>query len=216
MNIIDIGANIGAHALPLAKNVLPYGRVVAIEPTDWAFDKLKKNKSLNPDLSDILILKQAALLSSDKERPASFYASWKVSSNVGDDVHGVHGGTSCEATRAEVLTLDDLVEERGLTHVDIIKLDVDGYEYQVLEGAKKTLADKRPYIVMELCEYVHTETNSTLFKVVELLYAGGYELFSLEKNRKRLPSDYEALRKLIPQGGGINALAVPMPITTTN
>src|SRR5262245_54072536 len=57
--VIDVGANIGAHALPLAHDV--DGHVVAIEPTDYGFSRLKANAALNPHLHPRLILVQAAL-----------------------------------------------------------------------------------------------------------------------------------------------------------
>src|SRR6202008_4652242 len=47
---LDIGANIGAHTLGLARSVGPQGRVFAFEPTDFAFQKLLQNLSLNADL----------------------------------------------------------------------------------------------------------------------------------------------------------------------
>jgi tRNA G37 N-methylase Trm5 len=46
--VFDIGANIGAHTLGLARNVGPAGRVFAFEPADFAFEKLKRNLALNP------------------------------------------------------------------------------------------------------------------------------------------------------------------------
>src|SRR5690348_2077690 len=48
--VLDIGANIGAHTLTLAKLVGSAGKVFAFEPTDFAFEKLQTNLSLNPEL----------------------------------------------------------------------------------------------------------------------------------------------------------------------
>src|SRR2546429_242397 len=48
--IFDIGANIGAHTLGLARSAGAKGRVFAIEPSDFAFTKLKRNLALNPEL----------------------------------------------------------------------------------------------------------------------------------------------------------------------
>src|ERR1700744_4645117 len=49
--VVDIGANIGAHTLRLARLVGPQGRVLAFEPTDFAFQKLQRNLALNPELA---------------------------------------------------------------------------------------------------------------------------------------------------------------------
>src|SRR5665647_3509078 len=48
--VLDIGANIGAHVLHLARAVGPQGKLYAFEPTDYAFDKLNKNIAENPEL----------------------------------------------------------------------------------------------------------------------------------------------------------------------
>ena len=49
--VIDIGANIGAHTLPLAQ-YLRSGRVIVIEPTVWAIERLRKNLDLNPSFNE--------------------------------------------------------------------------------------------------------------------------------------------------------------------
>lgn len=61
-SVVDIGANMGAHALPLARLVGPNGRVICFEPTDFAFRKLAANVRLNPDLAARMTLVQAMLL----------------------------------------------------------------------------------------------------------------------------------------------------------
>jgi len=68
--VLDIGANIGSHGLPLARQLGPGGRVICIEPTDYAFAKLKANAALNPNLADRLILLQAALTDKSAETMA--------------------------------------------------------------------------------------------------------------------------------------------------
>src|SRR5215831_5617211 len=60
--VLDIGANVGAHALPLARLVGPTGRVICFEPTDFAFRKLVINARSNPDLVARLTLIQAMLV----------------------------------------------------------------------------------------------------------------------------------------------------------
>ena len=54
MTVLDIGANIGAHTLSLGKLVKPDGRILAFEPAEYAFHKLKRNVQLNPVLEDTI------------------------------------------------------------------------------------------------------------------------------------------------------------------
>ena len=83
--VIDIGANIGAHCLPMARHVGPAGRVIAIEPTDYAFSKLVANVNLNPDLTTQVISVQAALTreAMSDAKPATFFSRWPVHDNGG-------------------------------------------------------------------------------------------------------------------------------------
>src|SRR4051794_6121732 len=48
--VLDLGANIGAHTIPLAGLVGPQGRVHAFEASEWAFEKMSRNLAINPDL----------------------------------------------------------------------------------------------------------------------------------------------------------------------
>ena len=67
--IFDIGANIGAHTLPMAKLVGANGIVHAFEPTKFAYDKLEKNISLNPNLNNRIIVNQIMLTDKKNKKP---------------------------------------------------------------------------------------------------------------------------------------------------
>src|SRR5689334_16414097 len=62
--VLDIGANVGAHTLPLAQLVGPTGKVYAFEPTLYAFGKQRTNISLNPELAPRISTHQMMLMSS--------------------------------------------------------------------------------------------------------------------------------------------------------
>ena len=71
--IIDIGANIGSVSLILAKKFKD-SKVYAIEPTNYAFNKLSTNLDLNDDLKDRVFLKQ--LFVSENKKPQKVWSSW--------------------------------------------------------------------------------------------------------------------------------------------
>ena len=76
MTVLDIGANIGAHTLPLARLVGAHGTLIAIEPTAWASGRLQANLALNPGLAVHVRVRQALLTDrADAGLPASLYAS---------------------------------------------------------------------------------------------------------------------------------------------
>lgn len=203
MVVLDIGANIGAHALPMARYVGPQGRVYAIEPTDRAFQKLTNNKNLNPSLKDVLVPIQAALNEPQGALPKNFYSSWDLVTPA--EKHPRHGGTLCSTSGAENITLDQLVERLGLTRIDFVKMDVDGFECKVLRGGRKTFTKYKPKIILELCPHLFAEHGDTFESMLELLKEFGYRLYS-EDHQKPLPTQLSELTKLIPDEGGINAL----------
>ena len=77
--VFDIGANIGSHTLPLAKIVQPNGMIYAFEPTHYAFDKLKYNVGLNPDLLEFIRVEQILLSRVEEDHQVEEIASsWPI------------------------------------------------------------------------------------------------------------------------------------------
>lgn len=205
MVVFDIGANIGAHALPMAKLVGPTGRVYAFEPTQWANDRLVENLALNPDLRDSLIPVHAALGQDGQIVPAGFYASWNV--NAGDEaVHAVHRGSLRSTGAARSLTMDRAVPQFSLDRLDFIKLDVDGYETHVLSGGQETLAQFGPTILFELCPHVLVEHGTTPEALLETLRPHGYRFFELNGSPFNARSDRD-INVRVARGGSVNLIA---------
>lgn len=203
--VIDVGANVGAHALPLSRRLRGSGRVIAVEPTDSAMARLRQNRELNPDLVETLTLSHCAL-GDGSEHAAWFYSRWPLQSAAGR--HPVHGGEP-QASTATQITLDALVEELRLSRVDLIKLDVDGHELPVLAGASETLKRHRPRIVLEVCPYLLAERGATVEALVEPLFDLGYSLYA-ESDLSRLGA-VQDWANAIPKGGSINVVAAATP-----
>jgi FkbM family methyltransferase len=138
MVVVDVGANIGAHTLLFATVVTPGGKVIAFEPTEYAFGKLQRNVALNPTLN-ITLVHLALSETAGPPRKVDFRASWPTSGPRRDGESTVAFGT-----------LDSWCERNGLERIDLMKIDVDGNEYGVLRGAEFTLARCRPTILMEV------------------------------------------------------------------
>src|ERR1700730_160433 len=109
--VLDIGANIGAHTLPLAQLVGPNGKVYAFEPTKYAFDKLKQNLALNPELMTRVVADQIRLASPGANDPGEIYSSWKL---VGHEPrHQKHLGIAKSIEGARSVTLDQYCKNAG-------------------------------------------------------------------------------------------------------
>lgn len=206
--VIDIGANIGAHTVHFAKWVGGSGRVIAIEPTDWAYSKLRTNLNLNPQLSQRVVTHQLMLLSTLKqELPKEVCSSWPLASSHRDSLyagcHPVHMGKSMTTSRAKVDTLDSLVESQRIEAIDLIKLDVDGFEWEVLQGARKTLERYRPTILMEFEPCL--VTPQVFDSMVSFLVSLGYQIDEASSGFYG-KLDPTLLREKIPEGSSKNLL----------
>jgi FkbM family methyltransferase len=205
--VFDIGANIGAHTLGLARSVGPAGRVFAFEPASFAFAKLKDNLALNPELEarthprQILLAAEPSGLAQQQ-----IYASWPLTEN--NSVHPKHRGRLSATLGASVDTLDHFVACEGIDRVNLIKMDVDGEELQVLRGGLGILKEFQPLLVMEISPYVHAEHHNSFGTFVALLRESGYSLLDAA-TWNPLPLDAARLETLIPDGASINAIARP-------
>lgn len=203
--VFDIGANIGAHTLTLAQCVGPSGRVYAFEPADFAFEKLRRNLALNPDLQARTLPAQLLLAATPTERPQQeIYASWPLERV--DSVHPKLRGRLVSARLAAVNTLDAFVTRQAIRRLDLIKIDVDGHELPVLQGAVDTLRRFRPVLVMEMSPYIHAEFQHNFAEFVDLLKNVGYSLRNAD-NGETVPLDAAQLEHLIPDGASINVVA---------
>lgn len=203
--VFDIGANIGAHTLPLARLVGPSGSVAAFEPTDYAFAKLERNLSLNPALKARVTPVQALLVSqNDEEMPEAIPSSWSLRAPDPDEkIHPVHKGTYQSLGNAVALRLDEWVENEKIPRVDFLKIDVDGFEIDVLKGALNTLKIFRPKIMMEFAPYVFEERGKKFSELIDLLVHSRYQAKEIGGSRIALSPNLE---KTIPHGGSINVL----------
>ena len=143
--VLDIGANVGSHTHAIARE-LDEGFVIACEPTEWAFNRLRENVELNPHLKSRIFPIQCGLIAVQGQNIESdIYSSWPL--NVAG--HPIHGGIAHSTCGAESITLDLLVERLKLQQIDLIKIDVDGHEYSVLDGGRVSICKFKPWIVME-------------------------------------------------------------------
>ncbi|MCK1511904.1 FkbM family methyltransferase [Bradyrhizobium sp. 190] len=203
--VLDIGANIGAHTLRLAKLVGPKGRVLAFEPTDFAFRKLRRNLDLNPSLASRVDAFHCFLTATDGTVvPDAIYSSWPLVAEAG--LHPKHLGREMQTDSAQARSLDSILAEHADRKVHLVKLDVDGFECDVLRGAPSLLRDARPTFVMELAPYVLDERGTSLDQLLSYFIPNGY-IFYHERTQKRLPSTAKELQALVASGESMNVIA---------
>ena len=206
--VFDVGANVGAHTLPLAKLVGEQGKVFAFEPTDFAYRKLSANLVLNPELAQRVKSYQCFLGREDsREVPQRIYSSWPL--RGGGDLNETHLGRVENSGGATVRSLDDIWSENGNGKVDIIKMDVDGYECDVLSGARRVIGASRPTFVMELTPYCLEERGASMGELLAFFAEFKYQFYH-EKTNARLPTAEQEVIDMIGPASSINVIARPL------
>jgi len=143
--VFDIRANVGVFTC-FAANLVKKGKVFAFEPVSFVFDLLKKNTreydnvecykigfGLEIEEKEILIRQWAPGDSTIKDSPIDRpHQSFDLKEKI------------------KILTLDSFVKEKKLEKIDFIKIDVEGYEIEVLKGSIETIKKFRPILGISL------------------------------------------------------------------
>jgi FkbM family methyltransferase len=123
---IDVGANIGVYALFVAARAGPAARILAVEPQPKIFDRLTHNIRLNP----FGTVKAVACAIADKPGHLTMFLDPR---NSGESSIKIVASSEAQMVRVPTTTLLNLIREEGFTHIDAIKLDVEGAEDIILE-----------------------------------------------------------------------------------
>jgi FkbM family methyltransferase len=129
--IFDVGANVGYYTI-LFSELAPRGRVFAFEPTATA--KMLRANLRHSGVENAEI-HEVALAATTGEREDRIYRLW---------------GTEGEVKTYPFYSLDDFIAQHRIDRVDCLKIDVDSFDFEVLRGAERTLADRNPVVLVEL------------------------------------------------------------------
>lgn len=169
----DIGANFGFYSMLLAKHS-PQGEVHSFEPVPWLSERFERNAKLNGFEGRI----------SKNELAVSNSAGW-VDLNIPAPDESNQGTASLvekTATRKTIkvrtITLDEYVRTTGVSRLDFIKVDVEGAEHFVIQGAVESIKKFRPFLVVEVNE-------SSRQAVADVLGSLGYRSEILPRLRWR-------------------------------
>lgn len=199
--VVDVGANIGEWALQMADAVGADGRVLAVEPIPRMADAVAKSALAN-NMTQVSVV---AVALSDAAGQAEF--SVECGNTGGSRLGRAEGAV--DTISVPVQTLDALLEGRGIERVDFIKVDVEGFELEVLRGARATLARHRPPMYLE----VGAEDPAKRPALVALLRDElGYRLLGIVLPQGICDADWEdylGLRGAFEAGGIRNILVVP-------
>lgn len=161
---VEVGANIGTHTVSMGRKLAGMGRrLLAVEPQPVVFQNMCANVALNA-LFNVITANAAA----------SDAPGWLSFSPQDYLQPGNFGGVSMREEgrgnqRVRAVRLDELVTEDF--DVGLIKIDVEGFEQKVLQGATGTIARCRPFIYLENDRPEHSKA------LIEWLWAANYKLW---------------------------------------
>ena len=158
--VAEVGANIGAHTVPIAKLVGQKGLVLAFEPQRVIFQILSANVALN-DLFNVRTYHAA--VGREAGTVIMPWLDYAAEANFG----GVSAGTSGAGEAVQLLELDSL----KLPSLRLLKVDVEGMEAEVLLGARQTIAKYRPIL------YVENDRRAKSEQLIDLLNSFGYRMW---------------------------------------
>lgn len=189
---LDLGANIGSITLPLLKQ-RPDISFVCVEAAPWIFEYLKTNINSNQQGKNVSLVNKALHQSSGET--LSFYSP--------GDQFG-KGSLSPVFTNESIpvksITIDDLVKEMGVSSIQFIKIDIEGFEYFAFKGGIQLLsASDAPDILFEFVDWAEERAGLQKGKAQEFLLDLGYSIFKvgarglLHKMDKPLTQGYDML-----------------------
>lgn len=171
---IDVGANIGLFTVLAARIVGDSGRVYSFEPCSKSFLRLKENIALNGYHN--VSCHQTAL--SDRSGDATLTVSldgFDAWNSLGKPSEGQSFATEV----VDCCTLDEFAQDNELfERVQLMKIDVEGWEYFVLAGGKKLLSsEKAPILLVEFTDANCLQSGKTCEDVYRQLESCGYQMY---------------------------------------
>lgn len=178
--VVDVGANIGLYSCVAATRLQPGGVVHAFEPIAENLAFLQRNV-LNNNLTNVDVHEEAV---GEEEGNLEIFVSDKLIGTHSAAKAYSHGNSSVTVPMTSV---DAFVESHGIAQVDLLKIDVEGYDGYVLKGAIRTIARHKPTIFIEYYPEAMKECGFEPSHFAELLFANYRHCLKLDEVNHKAP-----------------------------
>jgi len=175
---VDVGANIGSLTLSLAHRVGHDGHVVAIEPGPVLADRLRRNVAAS-NRTNVEVCEVGL---SDAE--GELY--WKL--DTGPNAGNAFLSSEPTDIVVPVVALDSLSSIKRHSHIDFIKIDVEGMEAAVIRGAMQTIQNHKPAILIETLIDADEGSSGRVAQVMGMLADLGYATWEIDVPERQLMS----------------------------
>jgi len=161
---IDIGANTGTYSLEILENT--NSDIIAFEPLEPAFAALENNLS---QYKTRVTLEQFGVGANDEELTINYNPDATSHASFSKEVGEIPYLDNHETSRVQVVSLDSYVMKKNIRKVDLIKIDVEGFESEVFDGASSVLKIIRPKFIQIEFNWHQLFRNKTLNYFAEKL-----------------------------------------------
>lgn len=170
---VDIGANIGLQSIRMSQACGAEGKVFAFEPLVYLQQKYKRNIALNR-CDNVTLLPYALSDTADEREISVNAAEW----NQGTfSLSQQQQGNSRQQLIIKVG--DELPELANAPRIDLIKIDVEGFEFQVMRGLQQTLSKHKPRIIFEYDDSYWQQTGQQMSECYAFLKVLNYTLYQI-------------------------------------
>jgi FkbM family methyltransferase len=173
--VLDVGSNMGEYSLVAARAVGPRGLVIAFEPWPSTFALLERSAAYNA-LANIVCVPVAV---SDVVGTVPFQLPDCANTALASISVGTTQATG-STLAVPCTTVDSVVSERAVGSIDVIKIDVEGFEDRVLRGASDTLQRDRPLVFFEVNGLRRALDGGYSSDSIDILRTHGYEMYGVK------------------------------------
>ena len=183
--ILDIGANIGMFSLSYA-SIFKEAEIHCFEPVPFIYNLLNENLKINPNLSRNVHAYNYGMSNCFERKKLSIPTPkqhQRYSKKLDIRLYSVLGQGE-EKFDAQFMPVDQWVDQFKISALNFIKIDVEGYEFSVLEGATKSLISFKPIVMFELNKITLALSRRTADEYIHFAKDHGYNVFGLEYGYK--------------------------------
>ncbi|MDD7391898.1 MAG: FkbM family methyltransferase [Fusobacteriaceae bacterium] len=203
-NVVEVGANLGLHSIPIAKIIGDKGKLICFEPQRIIYQHLCCNIALNSlvnvetyqyGVSDI---NTKLYIESTDYNEAWNYGSFSLDKGFSTEAE-YQGVVKKELTK--IIKLDDFESIKKLSSLDLIKADVEGFEIRLLNGAKNIIDKFKPFL------FVECNLNSIANEIIQKINELGYKPYWIISARYQECNYFNA--EQFERGEDFNLLCIP-------
>lgn len=169
----DIGANIGIQSIRMSSCVGPAGKVFSFEPINYLQSKFRQNVTLN-NCENITLFPLAL---SDNEATLTVNIDHQVWNQGTFSLGGKN--TAGEPQEIIVKIADNFEQIKTIERLDLVKIDVEGFEFHVLRGLKHTLIKHKPRVIFEYNRNYWDKTDQKLADCLSFLKELNYMIYRI-------------------------------------